>query len=779
LLAEGEKAADAAAWLLPDHVCITTANGAASPEKSDFSPLAGRIVRIWRDNDEPGAKYAKTCARLALEAGAAAVELLDLAALAVNPLTGEACELPKGFDAANMSARGWTVETLAARLVWKPARIKPQAPAAEPSGAVGKLPDPAAIKSGAELPDGYEVIEAGDPSRREPGVYFFQLKNRKEGGPDNGPHQTIERLWLSSPMQVTAEVRDHGGQDWGKLLEFTDPDGTPHRIITPRAMLAGTGEPARALVHAHGGEVSTAAENQRRWKDFLLKSRPKARARITSRTGWHPPGDVFVLPARTFGPAHHEPVIFSPDGAEPPQFSTAGTLEEWRTNVGTLATGNSRLIFSLCLPFAGSLLELNHDDPAGFHWRGKEFDASSSGKTTVQKATVSTMGPPSLLRRWRATANALEGTAESFNGLLLVLDELSQMDAREGGQTIYALGNGQGKIRAGRGGEPKPAKKWSLLFLSSGEVSLEEHLKSADRVYRQGMECRLIELPADAGAGLGCFERIHSEKNADQFARRLATAAARYFGTPLVAWLEWLTAHREEVAAQLPEWRAACVGQLLASHPQPSGLVQRVAGYFAMTCIAGELAIECGILPWERGAARAAAARLFGEWITDRGGAGNVEAGRLVDRVKGFLLAHQEGKFTDYHRAKAGDTHAPRTPGRCGFFVRHVSKQGDGAGIDESFVKPSPATLEEVNEGGELATRVITRSLFMVFPQNFREEIIGGADPREAERLLIAASVLLPGKDRPTRKIRLPGFKNSQRVYLLSLDHERIEGGPS
>lgn len=771
LLAEGEKAADAAAWLLPDHVCITTPNGAASPEKSDFSPLAGRKVRIWPDHDEPGKKYTKTCTGLALDAGAVSVEQLDLAKLSVNPITGEACELPKGFDAANMSARGWTVETLAARLVWKPARIKPQAPAAELSGAVGPLPDTAAIED-ADLPPGYEIIEAGDPSRREPGVYFTQLKNRKEGGPDNGPHQTIERLWLSSTMRVMAECRDHNGTEWAKLLEFSDPDGTPHRLIIGRAMLAGTGEPARALVHAHGGEVSTGAEQQRRWKDFLLKSRPTARARITSKSGWHP-GGVFVLGnARTFGPPGHEPVLFQADGAEPPDFATAGDLAEWRANVGALAVGNSRLEFCLCLPFAAPLLELTGDESGGFHLRGKEYDPSSSGKTTTERAPVSVMGPPDLLKPWRTTANAVEGTAESFSGGLLALDEIGQMDAKEGAATIYGLGNGIGKIRASRTGEPKPPKKWRLLFLSSGEISLEEHLKSADKQYRAGLGARFVELPADAGAGMGCFENLHGDKNAAAFARRLQAATARYYGTPLVAWLEWLTAHREDVAARIAEWRPGALAQLLDKHPAPSGLVRRVADRFCLVGIAGELAREAGVLPWVKGAAWNAARRLFEEWLQDRGGAGNVEAAALVDRVRGFLLANQEGKFSDYVRAKAGDTHAPRTPGRCGFFIRHLNKLEDGGGL----VRPAPAVIEEA-EGDALTREAVTKSIFLIFPQSFREEIIAGADPREAERILTAAGILEPGKDRPQRKARLPGFKSPQWVYRLSVDQAEAEGG--
>ncbi len=377
------------------------------------------------------------------------------------------------------------------------------------------------------------------------------------------------------------------------------------------------------------------------------------------------------------------------------------------------------------------------------------------------------MGGPALLRRWRTTANALEGTAESFNGLALNLDEISQLDAREAAGAIYALGNGQGKIRAGRGGEPKAPKTWNLLFFSSGEISLEEHLKSADKQYRAGLGARLVEIQADAGAGLGCFENLHGAKNAADFARRLQAAAARFYGTPLVHWLAWLTNHRDEVAARIAEWRPGALAQLLSNHVDPSGIARRVADRFALVGIAGELGIECGALPWQPGAAWQAAARLFSEWIAARGGAGNVEATALVDRVRGWLLANAEARFTDLYRAN--DIHAPRTFERCGFFARHHIRADDPG--EETIIKPTPAVIDETDETtGETARRVLTRSLFMVFPTAFKDEIIGGADVREAERLLIAAAILRPGKDRPTRKIRLPGFKNPQRVYLLSLD---------
>ncbi len=59
LVVEGEKAADAAAKLFPDLVATTPPHGALSPHKADWTPLKGRHVAVWPDNDKAGAEYAR------------------------------------------------------------------------------------------------------------------------------------------------------------------------------------------------------------------------------------------------------------------------------------------------------------------------------------------------------------------------------------------------------------------------------------------------------------------------------------------------------------------------------------------------------------------------------------------------------------------------------------------------------------------------------------------------------------------------------------------------
>jgi putative DNA primase/helicase len=56
LIAEGEKSVDAGETLLKSHVSIGWCGGVAGIGHTDWSPLAGRDVVLWPDNDEPGRK---------------------------------------------------------------------------------------------------------------------------------------------------------------------------------------------------------------------------------------------------------------------------------------------------------------------------------------------------------------------------------------------------------------------------------------------------------------------------------------------------------------------------------------------------------------------------------------------------------------------------------------------------------------------------------------------------------------------------------------------------
>jgi hypothetical protein len=94
IICEGEKAADAAQQLIPDHVCITSPGGSNAAHKADWSPVKDRKVYIWPDCDEPGRKYADSVARILSQHNQVRI---------ITPPVDK----PAGWDAADALAEGW------------------------------------------------------------------------------------------------------------------------------------------------------------------------------------------------------------------------------------------------------------------------------------------------------------------------------------------------------------------------------------------------------------------------------------------------------------------------------------------------------------------------------------------------------------------------------------------------------------------------------------------------------------------------------------------------
>lgn len=68
VVVEGEKCAEALIEFLSDEFVVTTsAFGSKSPQKTDWSPLLGRDVIFWPDNDKPGQAYVQKVAEILRE----------------------------------------------------------------------------------------------------------------------------------------------------------------------------------------------------------------------------------------------------------------------------------------------------------------------------------------------------------------------------------------------------------------------------------------------------------------------------------------------------------------------------------------------------------------------------------------------------------------------------------------------------------------------------------------------------------------------------------------
>lgn len=547
--------------------------------------------------------------------------------------------------------------------------------------------------------------------------------------------------WVCTPIELQALTRNEEANGWGYLLSSSDPDGRPKTWAMPSAMLSGDGSEWASRLRDMGLRIAPHGRARSQLQQYIETRVTTARATCTDRVGWH--GSVYVLPSASLGEQAGRRYVFQTDSGMDDTFRQRGSLSDWQTQVAGLCAGNSRMVFAVCVALAGPLLRLAGMESGGIHLLGD----SSAGKSTALKLAASVWGRPNFMQSWRSTSNALEATAAQHSDCTLILDELGQLDGREAGEVAYMLANDQEKGRAQRTGLLRRRRTWRLLFLSSGELSLADHMAEAGKRTRAGQEVRMVAVPMDAGKGMGGLEELHGHEGGGALSVAMVEAAARSYGTAGRAWLEWLCGHHAEVPQRVTEQIEREQARMLPEGAAPQ--VGRVCKRFAIVAAAGELATEAGVTGWLPGEASRAAARCFAAWLAARGHLDNGEDAQMLAQVRHFLQAHADGRFTWWHRAD--DDHAPKTLNRAGFRRR---VEADGTPL--RLLKMSMATADQLADQQE---RIDASQVeFIILPEVFKQEVCSGYRVEAVGDLLRRRGHLRCDAGRLTKKQRLPGF---------------------
>lgn len=709
-LVEGEKACEAGRDLLPDYVVMTWPGGGKAADKVDFPPLAGRDVVLWADADEPGRQAMKTAARLARQAGASSVRWLNLPALAAARAEGgKPGELPQGFDAADLLAEGWDAARMAAFIALPDALLEAKTRSAADHSQASADPSP--------------TPEAGRFLVSDDGLYL-----RKPTREDD-----YRLVRLSDPLAVPALARDEEGGGWAPVLEFKDRDGRQRQEIIPFRLFLGDGADGIKQLADCGLAIEPGREAIDGLKQYIASARPEKRARLVDATGWH--GGAYLLPDGALGDAA-ETLIYRGSKRALGIFTPRGKLGDWQAEIGALAVDNPRFMFALSVAFAGPLLQPCGAASCAFHWTGD----SSLGKSGSLHAAGSVWGNPAgTVNSWRSTDNSLEYVAAQHNDGLLILDEIKEVDPRQAGAIAYMLGNSKGKNRAHHAGGLREAITWRIAMLSSGEISLADHLASAGQKTHAGQEVRFIELPADAGAGFGMWNTLHGQPDGGAFTNHLKAAAAKHYGTAGRAFVAALIEHLADVPRTLEKVERQFFAEWVT--PDAGGQVRRVAGAFALVATAGELAAEWQVCPWPQREAFDAAGLMFRAWLAGRPTAGNLEEAQILAHARAVMERNWQARFVDWHRVSEENADLSRmaaVPDALGFRKKAVPWNED-----------EPAYL------------------FYVGRARFQEEFAtkAGFKPRRVAAVLKARGILKCDPDSTTLKETLPN--GDPRSYCI------------
>ena len=203
LIVEGEKAADAAAPLFPEHAVVSWCGGCKALNTVDWQPLAGRAVTLWPDADNPGREAMVRLSALLLELGCHVVMVLPPGSTEAD---WDLVDAPGavGWDLADAP---WTPEEAQAYLERhsRVVRLPTEQPQAAPTQAESVAQPSLAPAGGQPLPPSLAASSRAQTSGGEP----FTCLGYDSDGYHYQPRTTGQVMRLSSSA--------HGGVNLCRL----------------------------------------------------------------------------------------------------------------------------------------------------------------------------------------------------------------------------------------------------------------------------------------------------------------------------------------------------------------------------------------------------------------------------------------------------------------------------------------------------------------------------------------------------------------------------------
>ena len=253
------------------------------------------------------------------------------------------------------------------------------------------------------------------------------------------------------------------------------------------------------------------------------------------------------------------------------------------------------------------------------------------------------------------------------------------------------------------------------------EIMLEQGQKT-----KLGQEIRLADIDIDQSQ-YGVFDCLDFAEDGAKQAMELSQRMNDCYGVASEAWLYYLTQNKTECMEQAKQLLNQYRESLVDEHTQ--GHITRVASYFAVVAVAGEMATQANITGWKTGTAFKAVAKVFKHWLSGFEHVGDYENREIITHVKAFFEANESSRF---EAITPNAENVERVVNRVGYWKI------------------------EKNE-----------KIFYVLPEQFKNEVCKGYDSRKVAKVLMEHHLLEHDTAKKTKTVRLPNRSQSIRVYAI------------
>ena len=493
---------------------------------------------------------------------------------------------------------------------------------------------------------------------------------------------------MTSQAQLThvANVEDDSTDEAFEVFKYVKVGGRRGTLFVERE-LADDAKQVRLRLRKHNAALSPNIGDSMREVEEAIRTQPSGLFRYAASTGWLPDGKGFVTTYATIDSANRRQKILPPrrlNAAQRRGAKPEGDLEGWKWEVAVPCGYSDLAITILSAAFAAPVLKIVGRHSFGLNIHG--WAKTGKSVIVVVGSTVGGVGREEELPNWAATSAAVGEFCRLYCDRLMPINEVGLIKKKDAygkiQPAIYQMAEGRERDRHSKSSYATTDDSGfhRTIFDSTAEHSFDYYAQLAGETRDEGEHARCTEIPAVRNGRTTVIDRWPTSVPVDQrkawarkLLKRVRSACERHHGVALTPYVEFLMQDRQRAERRAKAYMAEFMEGLDTT--RMSGAMEHAAENLSLIYAGGCMAIDAGILPYQKSDVLRAVERCF-----RRGVQTAAEESDPLLRAKRLLRRHLEGNRifemkspNDSFDAPRFDGYVAKDRGRCRHVIRAAS----------------------------------------------------------------------------------------------------------
>jgi len=429
--------------------------------------------------------------------------------------------------------------------------------------------------------------------------------------------KTLESFGFAKPVRIGRLVKAE--YTYEDEITFPKNDGELGSISVPIAHLHERKHILPRLQNADA-VLPTEPPDVEKLLGALRNVIPERRHTELPSCGWigGPRPEAYAVGPKVLGAAPEGAVTpwrISGTTRGPSRMGSSGSVEDWTSQVASLARFSSPMILAIGCGFAAPLLRLLQLPSRIFVLTGKR----RTGKTSASVLAASMNGTARAedLLTWSTTGNRLGERLPWHNDSLLVLDDLKSLPERNDDEKIRTFDQFCYEIASGRTKErykDTHVTEWKVIVLTQYEALLDEMSRTGRA---GGAQARGIDVPIFAEGHTHIFDwwcpgdegELDSSEGRSRWFASVAQNCAAFHGAAIEKYIDHILGNLDGSISLVQDCMDLFVQHAVTREDGDD--VRDLARSFAVLYGGLALAEQACLIPWDRKRSAQAVMRCF------------------------------------------------------------------------------------------------------------------------------------------------------------------------